>query len=189
MSEKLTADDRNKLPQERRTELIDGTLFDMASPKIVHQIIVGEMYRQLADAVSNCGKNCLVVLSPSDVYLDDDVFTVVQPDLYIVCAKKPFREDGYLHGAPAWIAEVLSPSTRSKDLFLKSWKYKNAGVKEYWIVDPDTEKVIVYEFSPDSSEEIVQTVYGFTDTIPLRISGGACSINFEKIRHAVSRAG
>ena len=76
--------------------------------------------------------------------------------------------------------EILSPSTRSRDLFLKLNKYKNAGVREYWVVDPDTQSVIVHHL--EDEENYVPKIYTFEDCVPVEISGGKCSIDFNTIR-------
>ena len=81
-------------------------------------------------------------------------------------------------GAPDLTVEILSDSTRSKDMLLKTWKYKNAGVREYWIIDPRRKLVLVYDFS---DEDLQPQTYSFTDSIPVLISERRCSIDFAKI--------
>ncbi len=121
------------------------------------------------------------MLSPSDVRLDCDNKTMVQPDLFVLC--KGYDVDlQYYSGAPDLAVEILSPSTRSKDMLLKSYKYQNAGVREYWIVDPASEEVIVYDFT---DKNLPSKKYTFSDKIPILISGGKCSIDFSKIKKAL----
>lgn len=181
-----TREDREMLPEDVRTELIDGVIYDMASPKAVHQIILMELSFQLRSQIEQCGRDCMVFIAPSDVWLTNDNKNIFQPDIYVVCDYSMIDEDGYTKGAPPFVIEILSPSTRSKDLLLKSYKYHTAGVHEYWIVDPDKKRVIVYDYDkdPDGTEN---TVYSFEDTVPVGYSGGKCIVDFKKIRDAVTR--
>ena len=89
---------------------------------------------------------------------------------------------GRIYGAPDFIAEILSPSTRKKDFTLKLSKYSNAGVREYWIIDPDKEAIVVY----DLEHLDIPAVYGFQDTVPVRIWNGECVVDFAKIWDFVS---
>ena len=113
-------------------------------------------------------------LSPCDVRLDKDNYTMVQPDLLVIC--KEYDPDAIRYeGAPDLTVEILSPSSRSKDMILKLYKYKNAGVREYWVVDPKNQVVIVHRLEDDDYKP---EIYGFDATIPIGISGGKCSIDF-----------
>ena len=181
-----TREDRETLPEDVRTELIDGVIYDMSSPKAVHQIILMELSFQLRSQIEHCGRNCMVFIAPSDVWLTNDNKNIFQPDIYVVCDYSMIDKDGYTKGAPPFVIEILSPSTRSKDLLLKSYKYHAAGVHEYWIVDPEKKRVIVYDYdkNPDGTEN---TVYSFEDTVPVGYSGGKCIVDFKKIGDAVSR--
>lgn len=174
-----TKEDRDRLPEECRTELIDGVLYDMASPRRSHQLIVTELLFQLRLQIEKCGKNCRVFVSPSDVKLSADNRNILQPDIYILCDPELMTNDDAVC-VPPFIIEVLSPSTRRKDLLLKAWKYATSGVKEYWTVDPDKMCVTVrdYEKDPDGADAVS---YTFEDNIPIRISGGHCSVDFGMI--------
>lgn len=168
-----TLEDYLALPEERRVEMIDGVFYDMAAPTTVHQAIGGFMHKQLLDFVMEQGGACMPFMSPVDVQLDCDEKTVVQPDVLIVCDRAKFR-NGRVFGAPDFLAEVLSPSTRKKDMSLKLYKYMNAGVREYWIIDPDKKAVIVY----DLEHEAIPAVYGFDTEIPVLVWDGKCRISF-----------
>ena len=96
----------------------------------------------------------------------------------IVCDMDTEGSANYLDGPPDLAAEIISPSSRAKDCTIKLRKYMNAGVKEYWIVDPKNEKVMVYVFEDD----YLPTQYSFDDMIPVGISGGGCSIDFSRIK-------
>ena len=102
--------------------------------------------------------------------------TMVQPDILAVCDRSRILEK-VCWGTPDLVIEVLSPSSRSHDCILKLRKYKNAGVREYWIVDPEHLMVIVYEFLPEEKIRI----YTFDDIVPVGISDGKCSVDFSEI--------
>ena len=109
--------------------------------------------------------NCRVYAAPFDVRLDEDDRTVVQPDLAIVCHTERLDEKG-MKGAPDFVAEVISESTGKKDYTLKLQKYWNAGVREYWVIDPFKEKIVTYQFQ---GEEMDIKIYGFKDKVPVGI--------------------
>ena len=102
---------------------------------------------------------------------------MVQPDLFVICGEYDRNALCY-EGAPDLAVEILSPTTRSKDMLLKLFKYQQAGVREYWIVDPKFNKVTVHYFD---TEEYDPKQYSFKDVVPIEISGRQCSIDFKKI--------
>lgn len=130
-------------------ELVDGTAYvrEPPSPSPSHQVIVGELLRQIANALE--GKSCRVYVAPLDVRLpksseaDDQVDTVVQPDLLIVSDGRKVDARG-LRGAPDWLAEVLSPGTARHDQVIKLPAYERAGVREVWLVNPGDRTLSVY---------------------------------------------
>ena len=176
-----TLDDYYALPDDRRVELIDGVIYDMASPLRIHQAILLMMSYQLYPCVAS-HPECEMFIAPADVCLDNDDRTILQPDLYITCGKNETDKRRF-NGAPDFIIEILSPSNRKHDMILKYQKYMEAGVREYWIVDPENLKVIVYHFEKND----LPTLYTFEDTIPVKISGGECSVEFKKILTAIQR--
>jgi Uma2 family endonuclease len=131
-------------------ELIDGTAYirEPPSPTRSHQEIVGELYYQATDALE--GKPCRVYVAPFDVRLpksteeDDQVDTVVQPDVLIVSDLKKLDARG-MRGAPDWVAEVLSPSTATYDRTVKLSAYERAGVREVWLIDPIDRTLAIYQ--------------------------------------------
>ena len=183
-----TAEDRDMLPEDVRTELIDGVLYDMASPLNPHQIVVGELHYLLKECIDQHKKDCYVFLAPSDVWLTGDNKNIFQPDLYMICDFSMLGKNGHTKGAPPFVIEVLSKSTRSKDFLLKTYKYCDAGVKEYWLVDPEKRKVWVCDFVKDP-EGVERTEYSFEDRVPIAISGGECSIDFARISETLARLG
>lgn len=120
-------------------------------------------------------------ISPVDVQLDCDDRTIVQPDVLILCDKSKYTPARII-GAPDFVAEVLSKSTRKKDIFIKLNKYKNAGVREYWMIDPDKKTVMVWNFEKDDEVRM----YGFRDNIPVGIYNGECVIHFAEIDDMVT---
>ena len=124
----------------------------------------------------NKGK-CKVLPAPFDIQLDKDNKTMVQPDIVVICEKDRINDKrGY--GAPDMVVEILSPSTAKKDWEIKLGKYMAAGVREYWIIDPKKQTVMVYDFPDD---DLTPEKYTFHDRIPILISEGQCSIDFDRI--------
>ena len=129
--------------ESERVELIDGEVFMMApAPARVHQEVSGELFRQLANYL--LGKKCKVYPAPFAVRLfeqdgdsPEDVDTMVEPDITVVCDSSKLDERG-CKGAPDMVVEILSPSTQRHDRFTKFSLYQRASVREYWIVDPDS---------------------------------------------------
>ena len=176
-----TLDDYYALPEERRVELIDGVIYDMTAPTSAHQFIIGEVFFQLMSCADKHKVECMPIMSPVDVQLDMDEKTMVEPDIIIVCDKKLMTKR-VVYGAPEFVMEVLSPSTRKKDQVIKLNKFMNAGCKEVWIVDPDNERVTVYDFEGDNWPYI----YTFNDKVPVAISKGKCEVDFAKVKERIS---
>lgn len=174
-----TLEDYLALPYEERWELIDGFLIRMDSPTTEHQIILGNLHIAFRKCIDQHCASCKVLFAPADVQLDMDKRTIVEPDLIVLCDLQKLRKKR-IFGAPDLLVEILSPSTHSKDMLWKNSKYQKAGVKEYWMVDPEKRKVLVNLF--DSTEgEYRSRLYGFDEEIPVGISGGECRIDFAPI--------
>lgn len=189
-----TTEEREQFPEWRRTELIDGVIYDMAAPSTIHQDICHEIFNQLDHCIYVNHCPCRVYMAPTDVRLDNDEYTAVQPDVFVVCDRKQITEKD-IKGAPAFVLEVFSPSTKRKDIYIKSAKYFEAGTKEYWMIDPKTRQVIVClmdkdenskedGFSSESDDKLI-SIYGFTDKIPLHISDGKCVIDMNSINEVL----
>lgn len=170
-----TVDDLKALPSGVRVELIDGVFYQFNAPKVNHQRLVFMIAKQLDECAASRG--CEVLISPLSVRLDHDNRTLVQPDVMAICDNDKIQ-DGGIVGAPEFIAEVLSSSTRRRDLTIKVGKYEHAGVREYWIIDSEQERVLVYDFN----DEKVIYHYTFNDKIPVRLSNGDCNIDFSSIK-------
>ncbi len=129
---------------EQRFELIDGVIYYMASPSYSHQHIIHEVHGTFYNWFK--GKKCIPLTSPFDVTLikSEDNICVVQPDIIVICDKENMDKKDRYKGVPTLAIEVLSPSTRGKDMIKKLDLYMQCGVKEYWIIDPKNEHVLVY---------------------------------------------
>lgn len=147
-----------------------------ASPTSIHQLWGGEVYRELANYIRQNQGSCIPLISPLDVQLDCDDRTMVEPDVLVVCDRNKLKK-GIIYGAPDFIAEILSPSTRRRDMSLKLAKYTEAGVREYWLVDPDKKKVIVYDLEHNE----LPSIYTFEDKVSVCIFDRKCIIDFSKI--------
>lgn len=179
-----TIEDYYALPDEQRVELIDGIFYDMSAPSMVHQLILGTLFVLFDRCAEKHGGTCDVYMAPCDVRLDMDNYTMVQPDILVICRDYDAAAIRF-EGAPDLCVEILSPSTRSKDMFLKLYKYQNAGVREYWVVDPKYRTVTVHHFTEDYSPK----KYSFDDSIPVEISGGECVIDFSVIHERLKKRG
>jgi Uma2 family endonuclease len=164
------------LPDDQRVELIDGYFFYMEAPSLVHQRIAGEVYRQIANFIREKQGNCIPFISPIDVQLDCDEHTMVQPDVSILCHEERMTRQ-CIFGAPDFVLEIISPSTKRKDSIKKLAKYENAGVREYWILDPYEKRILVYFFE----NEICPAIYGFDKPVPINIYNGELEIDLTEI--------
>lgn len=155
-----TIDDIYALPGGERAELIDGQIYYMAPPSRKHQRIVGELFATIHNYINSNNGKCEVDIAPFAVFLNEDDKNYVEPDISVICSPDKLTDKGCV-GAPDWILEIVSPGSRQMDYMTKLFKYRTAGVKEYWIVDPDKGRVIVYNFTHNEINE-----YSFTDDIP-----------------------
>jgi Uma2 family endonuclease len=177
-AEKYLYMDYAKWNDDNRYELIDGVAYLMSpAPTQAHQDISGELAYQIRAFLK--GKPCKVFTAPFDVCLNaagDNDKTVVQPDILVVCDKS--KLDGKrCNGAPDMTIEILSPSSMAHDMIRKHDKYLHAGVREYWIVDPENKVVYVNIF-----EDGRYTLYEYESegTVPVRVLDG-CSINMSDV--------
>lgn len=143
-----TMEDYYSLPDDRRVELIDGVIYDMAAPTIVHQRILGEFFMMLRKYIDAKEGPCLPMMAPVDVRLDCDDKTMVQPDVLILCDEWKLCRWG-INGAPDFCLEIISESSGRKDCIKKLQKYTDAGVKEYWIIDPIQKMLLTYNWKDD----------------------------------------
>jgi Uma2 family endonuclease len=146
-----TISDIYNLPDGKRAELIDGCIYMMATPGMRHQRLVGRLYNTISNYIQHKNGKCEPFVSPFAVFLNNDEINYVEPDICVICNPNKLTEKGCV-GAPDWIIEVVSPSSRQMDYMIKLFKYKNSGVREYWIVDIDKQQVMVYNFENNKME-------------------------------------
>ncbi|MCD8241740.1 MAG: Uma2 family endonuclease, partial [Lachnospiraceae bacterium] len=146
-------------PDGQRAELIDGKVYHMAPPSRKHQGMVGELFNRISNHINPKGGACKPYVAPFAVFLNADDYTYVEPDISVICAPAKLTEKG-CSGAPDWIIEIVSPGSRRMDCMIKLFKYRSAGVREYWVVDPDKNRITVYDFAGEDSAE-----YSFSDTV------------------------
>ena len=173
-----TLDDYYALPDDIRAELIDGVLYDMAAPTTIHQQISAQIGVRLMNYIQQKKGKCITFFAPVDTQLDCDNKTMVQPDVLVICDRNKMLKHS-LFGAPDFVVEVLSPSTKKKDRTIKLDKYMNAGVREYWIVDPDKKHITVYLADEEFGYDV--EMYTFDNKVPVSIFNNECEIDFKEI--------
>lgn len=161
-----TIDDIYALPDGTRAELIDGHLYNMAPPSRKHQEIAGELFAVIREYIRHKNGACRPYIAPFAVFLNKDDRNYVEPDICVICDPGKLDDKGCV-GAPDWIIEVVSDSSVHMDYNTKLFKYRSAGVREYWIIDPRKDLVLVYSFFNGNMEE-----YSFNDDIPVGIYPG-----------------
>ncbi len=164
--EVYTIKDIYEMPDGERAELIDGKIYYMAPPSWTHQKISCKIHQAIANYIGSNGGECEALAAPFAVFLSDDDINYVEPDISVICDPSKLDERG-CHGAPDWVVEIVSQSSRSRDYMAKLFKYRAAGVREYWIVDPEKQMVTVYGFEKDMVEQ-----YGFGEDVPAGIYEG-----------------
>ena len=173
--ETITLEQYEALPEEKRVEVFDGIVYDMASPSQIHQSILLELSTLLNSYVKSHTGDCKIFPAPFDVKLSDHPLTIVQPDIMIVCDKN--KLDGKrCNGAPDFVIEIISPSNPADDYVRKLYYYKNYGVREYWIVDTRRKTVTVNYFEGN----MLNIQYFFDSTIKVNIYDDLF-INFSEI--------
>lgn len=182
--ERYTYGDYKTWPDDQRWELIDGIPYDMTpAPSRKHQEILGALYLQFAGYLK--GKPCRVYLAPFDVRLpegheaDDQIRTVVQPDLVVVCDRSKLDDHG-CKGAPDLAIEITSPHTADKDDELKLALYEKKGVKEFWLVHPADASVMVFTLGNDAKYG-KPAIYAADGLIPVSIFKGELMVNLAEI--------
>ena len=158
-----TIEDIYALPEGERAELIDGQIYYMSPPNTRHQRISSILSRKIGNYIDDNKGKCEVFAAPFAVYLDEKTNTYVEPDVSVICDSDKL-DDRVCKGAPDWIIEIVSPSSRRMDYYTKLFKYRTAGVREYWIVDPTKNQIMVYDFENEDTEQ-----YTFQDSVKVGI--------------------
>lgn len=154
-----TIEDIYDLPDGERAELIDGQIYYMAPPSRKHQAIAVELLTTINNYIKSKGGPCKPYIAPFAVFLNENDKNYVEPDISVICSPDKLTDRG-CSGAPDWIIEIVSPGSRRMDYYTKLFKYRTAGVREYWIVDPDKNRIMVYSFETEDTME-----YTFSDSI------------------------
>lgn len=160
---RCTIEDIYNLPEGQRAELIDGEIYMMATPSMLHQRISGYLYNEIYNYIRENNGDCEPFAAPFAVFLNADNEIYLEPDISVICDKDKLTEEG-CKGAPDWIIEIVSPTSRSRDYYKKLMKYGTAGVREYWIVDHEKNHIIVYNFEHDTVDD-----YSFSDIVKVGI--------------------
>lgn len=161
--ETYTIEDIYALQEGERAELIDGQIYYLATPSRTHQKLLLSLSRKIADYIDSKGGECEIDIAPFAVFLNNDDSNYVEPDISVICDPSKLDDKG-CHGAPDWIIEIVSPGSKQMDYYKKLFKYNTAGVREYWIVDPAKELVMVYLFEKETMDQ-----YSFGEDIPVGI--------------------
>lgn len=158
-----TVEDIYNLPEGKRAELIDGQIYYMAPPNTTHQRISNYLSTEINLYIRSKNGSCEVFSAPFAVFLNEDNTTYVEPDISVICDKSKITKYGCV-GSPDWIIEIVSPSSKQMDYLTKLFKYRTAGVREYWIIDALKNRIIAYNFETSIMED-----YTFSDCIKVGI--------------------
>lgn len=160
--EVYTIKDILNLPKGERAELIDGQMYMMVASSSDHQELIADLITDINNYIRGHGGGCKVYGAPFAVFLSEDT-EYVEPDISVICDPSKIDKRG-CHGAPDWVIEIVSPSSRSRDCLIKLVTYREEGVREYWIVDPDRDRVTIYNLRDD-----IVTDYSMKDSVPVGI--------------------
>ncbi|MBR4026704.1 MAG: Uma2 family endonuclease [Lachnospiraceae bacterium] len=169
-----TTDYIYSLPDGERAELIDGVIYNMSPPSYKHQKILSFLHIEIGSYIRSKNGKCEIIPAPFAVFLTKDNTNYVEPDISVICDKTKLTDKG-CNGAPDWIIEIVSPSSKKLDYMVKLFKYCNAGVREYWIVDPLKNQIRIYNFETNDNED-----YTFADCVKVGIYEDL-EIDFSKI--------
>lgn len=170
-----TMDDIYNLPEGTRAELIDGQIYYMAPPNTRHQRILSFLHAAIYSHISTKGGSCEVFPAPFAVFLFADNSKYLEPDISVICDQDKVDDRG-CNGAPDWIIEIVSPGSKAMDYYTKLSLYREAGVREYWIIDPLRKTVLVYDMAHDNGP----VFHSFTDIIQVNIYDDL-KIDFSKL--------
>ena len=159
-----TIDDIYSLPDGERAELIDGRIYNMAPPNRTHQDILSFLHPSIGNYITRNNGECKIYPAPFAVFLFADDSKYLEPDISVICNRTKLDDHG-CNGAPDWIIEIVSPSSRIMDYYTKLSLYKESGVREYWIIDPMKQTILVYNME----QAAAPVIYSFTDTIKANI--------------------
>ena len=161
----MTAEEYFKTPESNlHIELVDGEIITYGSQSLIHHDIKMGMYSLFCEYIESHDQEYSVFTMPSDVPFDE--YNVAQPDIYIANEKIP-KDTHHVTSVPLFIAEICDPYKNDGENYLKKlYMYSESGVREYWIVDPKFERVMVYRFFEDDS---APRIFTFTQSVPVGI--------------------
>lgn len=162
-----TVEDIFALPDGERAELIDGKIYPMPMTTLTHQRIRGKLHLAILNYISDNNRTCESLAAPFAVLINNDKTNLVVPDISVICDLAKLDEKA-CNGAPDWIIEIIMPESRVMDYVIKPAKYWEAGVREYWIVDPADKLITVYGFD----NEMTVSHYKFGEEVPVGIYRG-----------------
>lgn len=163
-----TEEDYYRLPEEVRAELIDGKFYYMSAPSRIHQDILNFINTEINLYIRSHSGSCKVYPAPFAVKLFAERDEIVEPDISVICDPDKLTDRGCT-GAPDWIVEIVSPGNPGHDYIRKLNLYADAGVREYWIVDPRSQKIFVYCLE---QKNVQADAYTFQDRIKVNIYEG-----------------
>lgn len=180
-----TVEDYYALPRDERVELIDGEFYEMLAPSMIHQSIVEEVTWQISTFIRSNKGTCKVIPSPIDVRINEDDKTMVEPDVIVVCKNRRAKLEKWgVLGAPDFVLEVLSDSTRDKDLHIKTKLYRNAGVREFWMIDTRKEQVLIWREGMDE----VPIIQGISGTAKITVLEKEMDVDLDAVKNAIEQA-
>ena len=150
----------------------------MAPPSRIHQGLAGSLYAKIFNHIQSKKVGCKVYVAPFAVKLFEDDKTWVEPDISVICQSDKLTDRG-CEGAPDWIIEIVSESSKGFDYVRKLALYQEAGVREYWIVDPLSDQITVYPFW--SETPVPPKLFSFSSVVPAGIYDGELEIDFAEI--------
>ena len=174
-----TVEDYYNMPEDFRGELINGEIIEMKAPSINHQLILNDLTAKISSHLSKVDSSCQGFPAPFDVQLDEDEYTMVQPDYVVICDKSKYVNGKVCYGSPDLVVEIISPSNTKFEILTKFHKYHLAGVKEYWEIYPLENRIALYSFFLKEGQ--LTSIYTFEDVVPSRLFEGL-SIDFSEIR-------
>jgi Uma2 family endonuclease len=166
-----THTDLENFPDDEVWELIEGVPYQMAPPSVRHQDISGEMFRQIANYLREKDNPCRVYAAPFGVYLPNtrQKNNFIVPDLTLICEK--FEGPKY-YGIPSMVIEIISPSNKPSEVHKKFELYQNLGIREYWVIYPDTETISVFDLNQNNRYELIDTYDSTNETHDPKIKVG-----------------
>lgn len=180
-----TLEDYYREAEVRRVELIHGSLCDMPQTDQLHQLLLIPIIYAFGKYIETYKGPCVVMTSSIDVQLNEDENTLVHPDMVVICDETKVHRN-CIFGAPDFVLEIMTPESRTKDMFLKSYMYAEAGVREYWLLDPEKQMLISFYFE---SGNLFPKESPLEGKCGVNIYNGRLQINLDELRDIINRYG